>query len=74
MKFGPVALGDALGAIAAHTLKAGDHVIRKGGVLAAGDIDALERAGIARARAADPHRPRRPGEWPALAVPRRAVG
>lgn len=47
MKFGPAALGDALGAIAAHSLKAGDHVIRKGGVLAAGDIDALERAGIA---------------------------
>ena len=48
MKFGPVALGDALGAIAAHSLKAGAHVIRKGSVVTAHDIAALEAAGIAR--------------------------
>ncbi len=46
MKFGPVALSQAVGAILAHTVRAGDVTLRKGRVLAAGDVAALSAAGV----------------------------
>ena len=45
MKFGPVPLADARGAIMAHSLRAGERMIRKGTVLDAEAIDALRSAG-----------------------------
>ena len=45
MKFGPVPVGEAEGAIAAHSVREGGLRIRKGRVLAAADIEALRQAG-----------------------------
>jgi molybdenum cofactor cytidylyltransferase len=45
MKFGPVPLDRARGAIMAHSLRAGERMIRKGTVLDAPAIEALRRAG-----------------------------
>src|SRR5271170_6966210 len=45
MKFGPVPLADARGAIMAHSLRAGERMIRKGTVLDAEAIAALRAAG-----------------------------
>ncbi len=47
MKFGPVPLAEAGGAILAHSVKAGDRKLRKGMTLAAEHIAALEQAGLA---------------------------
>ena len=47
MKFGPVAIADAEGAIAAHSVRTGAKVVRKGTVISAADIAALRAAGIA---------------------------
>ena len=44
MKFGPVPLDEAVGAILAHSQKVGEHTIRKGSL--------LDEAAIARMRAA----------------------
>lgn len=52
MKFGPVALDGAEGAILAHSVSAGDRRFRKAHVLSAGDIAALRDAGIAEVVAA----------------------
>ena len=38
MKFGPVACAAAEGAILAHSVRVGDRRLRKGTVLAAGDV------------------------------------
>jgi molybdenum cofactor cytidylyltransferase len=45
MRFGPVPLAEARGAIMAHSLRAGERMIRKGTVLDAEAIDALRAAG-----------------------------
>jgi molybdenum cofactor cytidylyltransferase len=47
MQFGPTPLGRALGAILAHSVRAGDVRFRKGRVLSAQDIAKLVDAGIA---------------------------
>lgn len=46
MRFGPVPLADALGAIAAHTVRAGDLVLRKGTLIEPAHVAALSRAGV----------------------------
>jgi molybdenum cofactor cytidylyltransferase len=45
MTFGTLAVRDAVGAVLAHTLRAGDRVLKKGRVLSAGDVDALAAGG-----------------------------
>jgi molybdenum cofactor cytidylyltransferase len=45
MTFGAVAVRDAVGAVLAHTLRAGDRVLKKGRVLSAGDVAALAANG-----------------------------
>ncbi len=47
MKFGPVPVGDAAGAILAHSVRLPSGTIRKGRVLTAADVDALRSAGTA---------------------------
>jgi molybdenum cofactor cytidylyltransferase len=47
MKFGATPLGEALGAILAHGIKAGTRVFKKGRVLGEADIAALKAAGLA---------------------------
>jgi molybdenum cofactor cytidylyltransferase len=46
MKFGPVPLADAQGGILAHSLRTGDHVLKKGHVLGSADIAQLRDAQI----------------------------
>jgi len=46
MKFGPVPVADALGATAAHSVRAGGKLLRKGTVISELDIAALKAAGI----------------------------
>lgn len=46
MKFGPVSLQNARNAISAHSLKAGEHVIKKGARLSDADLDALRANGF----------------------------
>ena len=46
MKFGPVPLGAAEGAILAHSIRAGGQVLKKGRQLSANDLLALERAAV----------------------------
>ncbi|HSK00861.1 MAG TPA: 4-diphosphocytidyl-2C-methyl-D-erythritol kinase, partial [Kofleriaceae bacterium] len=46
MRFGPVAVAEAAGAILAHTTRAGDRVLKKGRVLSAEDAAALAAAGL----------------------------
>jgi molybdenum cofactor cytidylyltransferase len=46
MKFGPVAPKDALGATAVHTLRKDSLVLKKGTVIGAADVAALEAAGV----------------------------
>ena len=45
MTFGEVAVRDAVGAVLAHTLRAGDRVLKKGRVLSASDVEALAASG-----------------------------
>jgi molybdenum cofactor cytidylyltransferase len=45
MTFGTIAVGDAVGAVLAHTLRAGDRVLKKGRVLSATDVEALAAGG-----------------------------
>ena len=45
MKFGPVPLDQALGAISAHSVRLGDHVIKKGARLTSDDLSALRFEG-----------------------------
>ncbi|TMQ03701.1 MAG: 4-diphosphocytidyl-2C-methyl-D-erythritol kinase [Deltaproteobacteria bacterium] len=47
MTFGAVAVRDAVGAVLAHTLRAGDRVLKKGRVLSASDVEALAASGHA---------------------------
>ena len=46
MRFGPIAVAEAAGAILAHTTRAGDRVLKKGRVLSADDAAALAAAGL----------------------------
>ncbi len=46
MKFGPVRPAEAMGAIAVHSIREGGLVLKKGAVLGADEIRALEDAGI----------------------------
>ncbi len=46
MKFGPVALAEAHGAVLAHSLQLGGHRLRKGRVLEEGDVTAMAAAGL----------------------------
>jgi molybdenum cofactor cytidylyltransferase len=52
MQFGPIPTSTALGAILAHTIRAGETRLRKGRILSADDIETLARAGIAEITAA----------------------
>ena len=52
MKFATFACAEAEGAVLAHTVRLGDGVIKKGHVLTATDITALQAAGIASVMAA----------------------
>ena len=47
MKFGPVPLGEALGAVAVHSIRKGDLVLKKGTVIGKDEIAALANARIA---------------------------
>ena len=47
MKFGPVAVAEAEGAILAHSVRHAGGVLKKGTVLGAADIAALGEAGVA---------------------------
>jgi molybdenum cofactor cytidylyltransferase len=47
MKFGPVAVNEAVGAIAAHSVRAGEAVVKKGRVVRTEDAERLARAGVA---------------------------
>jgi molybdenum cofactor cytidylyltransferase len=46
VKFGPVAIAEAKGAIVAHSVRAGGKLVRKGTVVSEADVDALRAAGI----------------------------
>lgn len=48
MKFGPVPVSQAVGAVAAHTVRAGDLIIKKGTVIRQEDVERLLAAGQAR--------------------------
>ena len=45
MTFDAVAVSDAVGAVLAHTTRAGDRVLKKGRVLSSADVAALAAAG-----------------------------
>jgi molybdenum cofactor cytidylyltransferase len=45
MTFGTIAVREAVGAVLAHTLRAGDRVLKKGRVLSEGDVAALAASG-----------------------------
>ena len=45
MTFGAIAVREAVGAVLAHTLRAGDRVLKKGRVLSASDVEALAASG-----------------------------
>jgi molybdenum cofactor cytidylyltransferase len=47
MKFGPVPVKEAVGAIAAHSVRAGDASVKKGRMVTAEDAERLARAGVA---------------------------
>lgn len=46
MKFGPVAIADAEGCIAAHSVRAGDVIVRKGATISAAEVARLSAAGV----------------------------
>ena len=48
MKFGEVAVGEAEGAILAHSLKFGATALKKGRLLSAADIEVIAGAGVSR--------------------------
>lgn len=54
MRFGPVPLGQALGAVLAHSVQLAQGRLRKGLVLEAGHLDALAEAGLAEVIVARP--------------------
>ena len=46
MQFGPVAIADAVGCIAAHTIRAGGAIVKKGAMVTAEMVARLQEAGI----------------------------
>jgi len=46
MKFGPVAVSEAAGCVAAHSVRAGDVIIRKGATITPADVARLAAAGL----------------------------
>ena len=46
MKFGPVSVEDAVGALAAHTVRAGEAMVKKGRQVSSEDAEKLKAAGI----------------------------
>ena len=54
MKFGPVPVAEALDAICAHAVQAGDRVIRKGARFTSADLAALAAAGVTQVVVARP--------------------
>ena len=52
MRFGPVAIADAVGAILAHATNAGDKRFRKAHLLSAADVAELKSAGVGEVIAA----------------------
>lgn len=46
MKFGPVAIADSAGCVAAHSVRAGDVILRKGATITAADVIRLSAAGL----------------------------
>ncbi|MBA4788443.1 MAG: NTP transferase domain-containing protein [Rhizobiales bacterium] len=46
MRFGSTAIADAVGAVAAHAVKVGDFVLRKGSRITLADVAALRQAGV----------------------------
>jgi molybdenum cofactor cytidylyltransferase len=52
MKFGEIPVGEAAGAILAHSLRLGAAALKKGRVLSAGDVEAMTAAGVAHVVAA----------------------
>lgn len=54
MRFGPVPVADAVGAVLAHSLSVGAVRLKKGRRLDAGNLEALEAAGIASVTVAQP--------------------
>ena len=52
MRFGEIPLGEAVGAILAHSVRLGAAALKKGRVLSAADVAALAAAGIGQVVAA----------------------
>jgi molybdenum cofactor cytidylyltransferase len=48
VKFGPVPVNEAVGALAAHSVRAGDAVVKKGSMITAEHAERLKRAGVDR--------------------------
>ena len=48
MKFGPISVADAVGALAAHSVRVGDAAVKKGSVITAEHAERLRRAGVER--------------------------
>ena len=48
MKFGPVSPDEAIGATAVHSIRKGDLVLKKGTLIRAEEIAALQAAGVDR--------------------------
>ena len=46
MRFGPVPVEEAVGAIAAHSVRSGEAVLKKGSVVSPEDVRRLQAAGI----------------------------
>jgi molybdenum cofactor cytidylyltransferase len=46
MKFGPIPIADAVGCVAAHTVRAGDVIVRKGAAISESDAQRLAAAGL----------------------------
>lgn len=46
MKFGPIPVAEAEGAVAAHTVRAGDVIVKKGAALDADSVARLQQAGL----------------------------
>jgi molybdenum cofactor cytidylyltransferase len=47
VKFGPVPVEEAVGALAAHSVRAGEASVRKGSLVSRDDVDRLKAAGVA---------------------------
>jgi molybdenum cofactor cytidylyltransferase len=46
MKFGPIPIAEAAGSVAAHTVRAGDAIVRKGATISAQDAERLAAGGL----------------------------